>query len=105
MPPTIITASKLRRFWQFGGVVVVIYVLIYSLLSLCGQYRPNYEGGLGRMVEYSVWAPFGFYDPDHSPPDSVAEKRGMIIGTWRASMVLPFFPLWLIDTSYVHKSK
>jgi hypothetical protein len=63
MPPTIITASKLRRFWQFGGVVVVIYVLIYSLLSLCGQYRPNYEGGLGRMVEYSVWARLGFMIP------------------------------------------
>jgi hypothetical protein len=96
-----------RKLWRFGKVVgglVIFYVLLYLLLSLCGQYRPMSEGGLGRMRVYSSWAPFGFYDPNHSPPGSVAAERGMIIGTWRVSLIQVFYPLWIADILYVHKN-
>ncbi len=99
MQATGFTKSRLFcRFVKFVGGLAICYVLIYLLLSLCGQYRPMSAGGLGRMQIYSTWAPFGFYDPNHSPP-------GSAIGTWRGSMILAFYPLWIIDICYVHKNK
>ena len=103
------TGNLIRKLWltaKLVGGLVVAYLLIYLLLSLCGQYRPMSEGGLGHWTEYSVWAPVGFYDPHHSPPGSVAAKRGIIIGTWRYTMVVQiFWPLWLADTAHIHKTK
>jgi hypothetical protein len=95
----------LQLFATFVGALVISYILVYLLLSMCGRYRSEFEGGLGHWEEFSVWAPFGFYDPNHSPPGSAAAEREMIIGTWRGSMVLFFCPLWIADTHYVHKSK
>jgi hypothetical protein len=105
MPPMTSTSQKLRRFGVFAGGLVGLYCLIYLVLSLSGQYRPVSEGGLGHWQAYSTWAPFGFYDPSHSPPGSVAAERGTIIGTWRGSMIWMFYPLWLADISYMHKTQ
>jgi hypothetical protein len=105
MPATHTISQKLRRLGLFCGVLVGLYFGIYLLLSFGGQYRPMSEGGIGHWETYSSWAPFGFYDPDHSPPGSVAVERGMVIGTWRGSMIRIFYPLWIADISYVHKTR
>jgi len=106
MPPMISISQKLRRVGFFAGGLVGSYLLIYLILSLCGQYRPISEGGLGHWEEFSMWAPVGFYDPHHSPPGSVAEKRGIIIGTWRYNPAIQIYlPLWSLDTHYIHKTK
>jgi hypothetical protein len=100
--------AMFKNFWWFGKVVgglVILYVLFYVLLSLCGQYQPMSEGGPGRRHVYSSWAPFGFYDPHHSPAGSAAAKQEMIVGTWRISLIQIFYPLWIADVSYVHKNK
>jgi hypothetical protein len=97
-----------RKLWRFGkylGVLFVLYVLAYAMLSLCGHYEVESEGGPGHWNEFSIWAPLGFYDHNHSPPGSAAAERGMIIGTWRRDVVLLFFPFWIADTHFVHKGK
>jgi len=98
-----------RKLWwivMFIGSLTFIYVLVYAAISISGQYQPISVGGLGHWEEYSVWAPIGFYDPNHSPPGSVAAKRGIIIGTWRYNPVgQVYWPLWDFDTRYVHKTK
>ena len=105
MPPMISISRKLRRAGFIAGGLVGSYFLIYLILSFGGQYRPVSEGGLGHWQTYSTWAPFGFFDPDHSPPDSVAAKRGLVIGTWRGPMIRIFYPLWIADILYVHKTQ
>jgi hypothetical protein len=100
-----IVTRKLWRFGKYLGVLVVLYILAYALLSLFGHYEVESEGGLGHWNDFSIWAPLGFYDPNHSPPGSAAAERGMIIGTWRRDAVLFFFPLWIADTHCVHKGK
>jgi hypothetical protein len=96
---------KLCRFGKYLGVLVALYVLVYALLSLCGHYEEESEGGIGHWNIYSIWAPLGFWDPNHSPPGSAAAERGIIIGTWRRDVVLAFCPLWIADTHIVHKGK
>src|SRR5208283_2102823 len=98
-------SRPLRVFAKFVGALVVSYIFVYLTLSLCGRYRSDFEGGIGHWEEFSVWAPWGFYDPNHSPLGSAAAERGIIIGTWRSSVVLFFFPLWIADTHYVHRTK
>jgi len=101
----LLNSRLLRLFIKFVGALVVSYILVYLALSLCGRYRSWFEGGVGHREEFSVWAPFGFYDPNHSPPGSAAAERGIIIGTWRSSVVMFYIPLWVADTHYVHRTK
>ena len=92
-------------FTKIVGALFAFYILAYLILSLCGRYRSEFEGGPGHWEEFSVWAPLGFYDPNHSPSGSAAAERGIIIGTWRPSVVMAFVPLWVADTHYVHRTK
>jgi len=100
-----IVTRKLLWVGKIVGGLAALYILVYALLSLCGHYEVESEGGLGHWNEFSVWAPLGFYDPNHSPPGSAAAQRGIIIGTWRRAVVLPFLPLWVVDTHLIHKGK
>jgi hypothetical protein len=97
-----ISSRLTRSLAMFAGGLVVFYVLSYSILSVCGSYRPFYFISNG-VEEYSVWAPIGFYDPKHTPSGSIATARN---GTWRRAFIpLAFYPLWCLDISYVHKSQ
>ncbi len=96
---------KLRRLALIAGALPGLYVLVYLLLSAFGHYRPISVGGLGHWETYLAWAPAGFYDPYHSAPGSAAAERGIVTGTWRGSMITAFYPLWIVDMSYVHRSR
>jgi hypothetical protein len=100
------TLLRLLRLIAYStGGLSAFYLLIYLSLSLCGQYRPMPYGDPRHIDLYPTWAPLGFYDPYHSPPGSLAEERGLIIGTWRAVPVRIFYPLWIFDIQHIHKTK
>jgi hypothetical protein len=92
-------ASKLKRI--IGGLAVV-YFLIYLGLTLNGRYQPIAVGAAN--VKEWAWSPWGFYDADHAwPNSSYAHKHpNEKTGGWKNSMMLVFFPLWEIDTRFVH---
>jgi hypothetical protein len=92
-------------FAKIIGALFASYVLAYLMLSFCGQYQSESAGGLGHWDEFAVWAPLGFYDSRHSPPGTLAAKRGIIIGTWRRNVVICFLPLWGADIRFVHRTK
>jgi hypothetical protein len=82
--------------------LLVLYVLSYAVLSLCGRYQPMSIGAAG--VKQYAWAPFGFYDADHAWARSAyavhypTEKTG----GWRNYMMWSFAPLWWLDFHYIH---
>lgn len=88
----ILNRSKRYGFLWVSILVVVMllggYLLVYGMLSLCGRYqRADLISLHGVEIGYT-WAPAGFY------------------GTgWRLVWVETFYPLWYLDTCYVHKSK
>jgi len=99
----ILQSKVVRRYSKIFGGLMLVYILLYSGLSIFGRYQPFTVGTFG--VERYEWAPFGFYDPDdpwegssyavHHP----AEKPG----GWRTYMMLAFFPLWGLDNNFIHK--
>jgi len=92
-------SKALRRFiWLVVGLPV-LYILIYLLLSLCGQYRPMSASGVSRWEVFATWAPLGFYD-SHPPAGPLEAKLG---GAWRDSMIRVYYRLWTADNHYVHK--
>jgi hypothetical protein len=97
--------SYLNRFAYAFGFLAAIYTLTYIFLSANGQYQPQAESLHG--VELSVWAPLGFYDPIHPWKGSLAAERSNtnIYGGWSLQMERLFWPLFLIDTKLIHKSK
>ena len=81
-------------------VILVSYILIYVLLSVNGGYQPS-SLEYGGRIGYS-WAPLGFYTPRTLLPSATGAK--VVTGGWKASMVLTFYPLWMTDICYIHKS-
>ena len=100
-----LVTRKLQWFGKVVGGLIALYILVYALLSLCGHYEVESVGGIGHWSQFSMWAPLGFYDHNHSPPGSAAAQRGIIIGTWRRDVVLAFLPLWAADIHFIHKGK
>jgi hypothetical protein len=88
----------------FGGLVAlfVVYVLIYVVFSVNGQYQPFNVGANG--VKAHAWAPLGFYDPNHPWKRSMTaqENPGMKTGGWSEFMLIIFYPLWNIDIRHFH---
>jgi hypothetical protein len=103
MQATAITRSRwLPITAKAVGGVAALYVLVYSCLSLFGSYRPLLMASAG-VTEYSVWAPLGFFDPEHSLSGSIVTDG---VGTWRGSLIPVIFnPLWELDIAYVHRTK
>jgi len=91
-----------RIFFSILGFVILAYVLVYSILSLCGKYQPISVGAAG--VKDYAWAPSGFYDPNHAWPGSAYAVRHPTekTGGWSRAMMLVFFPLWYLDARYIH---
>jgi len=58
------------------------------------------------MAVYA-WAPPGFYDPEHPWPGSMIAVHNPAgkTGGWSRKAILAFYPLWVLDTRYVHKNK
>jgi len=86
--------SKGFKFLRIATLIVVGmlagYVLLYSLLSICGRYQRADLASLHGVEIGYTWAPVGFYDAATG---------------WRSGWVLSFYPLWYLDIVYVHKSK
>jgi hypothetical protein len=84
------------------SALVLVYVLLYSGLSIAGRYQPI-SVGIDQVKGYA-WAPFGFYDPDHAWRGSGYAVRhpSEKTGGWSRFMVRTFYPLWLIDARYIH---
>jgi hypothetical protein len=82
--------------------ILLLYVLSYVVLSVCGRYQPL-SVGLANVKEYA-WAPFAFYDPDHAWPRSYYAEHHPTekTGGWSTAMMLTFYPLWLIDVGCIH---
>ena len=92
----------MKRIFSILGFVILAYVLVYSVLSLCGKYQPISVGAAG--VKDYAWAPSGFYDPDHAWSGSAYAVRHPTekTGGWSRAMMLVFFPLWYLDARYIH---
>jgi hypothetical protein len=76
-----------------GRVVVGLlasYLLFYAMLSICGHYQRADLASLHGVEIGYTWAPVGFYDR---------------VSGWRIAPIECFYPLWYLDTCYVHKSK
>ena len=84
-------------------VILLLYVLSYSILSVCGRYQPDSYDLRGPM--HHSWAPFGFYDPDHPWPGSLDAVRhpSEQTGGWSQPMTWGFLLLWQFDNHFVHK--
>ena len=93
----------MRAIVKYAGGLVAFYILVYVLLSLCGSYQPC-DTVSARVYKGEVWAPAGFYDPNHTASGSIttADRRN---GTFRRGIGTVFLPLWLLDISYVHKAR
>lgn len=84
-------------------LILMAYILVYAALSLRGHYQP-FIIGLAGVKSYS-WAPYGFYDAGHPWPGARAARQlpEEKTGGWRESMMMVFFPLWIVDTPYIHR--
>ena len=84
--------------------VLIVYVLVYTILSSGGQYQVC-GAGIGEIYFYS-WAPLGFYRTVHLIPNSESGKVKHFsrTGGWNGTMLYMFLPLWFIDTLYIHKN-
>jgi hypothetical protein len=99
MKATSFTAFKtLRLFIWLTIALPMLYVLIYTLLSFCGQYRPMAIGDQRGWNIGPLWAPLGFYssNPDLASSDPEKDRR------WNYGMLKAFYCLWDIDIHYVH---
>ncbi|MGH7992202.1 MAG: hypothetical protein ACREDQ_01690 [Limisphaerales bacterium] len=99
----ILQPKSVRRWGKIFGGLALIYVLLYSSLSIFGRYQPISVGTFG--VEEFAWAPFGFYDPDHAWDGSSyaihhpTEKTG----GWHKIIMWTFVPMWVLDCQFIHK--
>ena len=89
-----LSPSKRFRFLRIVTLIVIGmltgYLLLYSLLSICGGYQRAYLASLHGVEIGYTWAPIGFYDTATG---------------WRSRWVQNYYPLWYLDICYVHKSK
>ena len=95
------TRSKSTRWLKLSAMVagggVLLYVLVYVLLSASGKYEPYSLVSIRSENLVYAWAPRGFYDASH-PWSSLA-------GGWHRKVIFAFYPLWLLDIRYVHEYK
>jgi hypothetical protein len=84
----ILRRLRIASLWIAG--LMVGYLLVYGVLSLCGGYQRADIGSLHGVTMGYTWAPAGFYDATSG---------------WRSVWVMGFYPLWYLDTCYVHKSR
>jgi hypothetical protein len=100
-----IMIRKLRQVGIIVGSLAILYIVLYGLLTLRGQYltyglgetRPENDGGETESDAYvAIWVPRGFYDFSHRP-----------IGrdSWRRKTVYFFYPLFTADTQFIHTNK
>lgn len=95
MNATGFTKSQPLPLFTFLGLgLVVLYVSVYLVLSLCGHYRPMAQGGLSHWEEYSVWEPAGF---------RLDSSDGKGITSWRPGVMKAFYPLWIADVRWLHR--
>jgi hypothetical protein len=84
--------------------ICVLYVGTYVILSANGAYQPEWVD-LRGVRAYS-WAPAGFYDADRPWKGSIAARAGSTkCGGWNKTLGLAFYPLWRIDSHYVHRPR
>ena len=80
------------------------YILVYAALSRSGHYQP-FTIGLAGVKSYN-WAPYGFYVGQPWPGARAARQLPEEkTGGWRESMMMGFFPLWIVDTHYIHRAQ
>ena len=84
------------------GGVLLIYVLIYSVLSAFGSYQPKDVDVRGVMSYW--WAPVGFNDAKHAWAGSSYAIRHLSekTGGWRPIMFWTFLPLFYLDNQFIH---
>ena len=75
--------------WGMSGLLAG-YLSVYVALSLCGGYQRADLACLHGVTIGYTWAPAGFYD---------------VTSGWRSAWLAGFYPLWYLDTCYVHKSR
>jgi hypothetical protein len=99
----ILKSNGVRRCLKIFCGLVIVYVLAYSGFSVFGRYQPIAVGTFG--VEEFAWAPFGFYDLDHAWEGSsyAVHHPSEKTGGWHDSMLITFFPLWVLDNKFIHK--
>jgi hypothetical protein len=99
----ILQSSGVRRCGKIFIGLVLVYVLLYTGLSIFGRYQPI-AVDVNGVMDYA-WAPLGFYDPDHAWEGSSYAVHHPIekTGGWHRSMMLTFVPLWLLDCQFIHK--
>ena|ERR1043165_4870639 len=103
--------SHKQRFFKLSPAVcvlvsiVMLYVLVYTVLSANGQYQPEIVG-VSDVKTYG-WAPLGFYDANHPWKNSVAaqKSKATVYGGWNRFMVIIFYPLFYLDHTWLHKPK
>jgi len=79
----ILQARLVRTIGKVVGSLLLIYILVYSVLSVFGSYQPEAVDVRGVMAYW--WAPVGFYDAKHAwPGSSYAVKHpSEKTGGWR----------------------
>jgi hypothetical protein len=97
--------KRFQKLPLFICGLIIVYVLLYSTLSLNGRYEPMAVDLRGIM--WSSWAPAEFYDPDHPWPNSVVARKSKDkkTGGWSPLMIYAFLPLWQIDIHFIHKDQ
>ncbi len=98
----ILQLKGVRRCGKILGGLVLIYVLVYSALSIFGCYQPLSVGTF--EVKEFAWAPFGFYDPDHAWKGSsyAVHHPTEKTGGWHGTLTWAFLPLWTLDCGFIH---
>ncbi len=78
---------RLKHTGAIVAVVLAIYVALYLVLSVQGQYYPAVIGTNG--VKAYDWAPVGFIQKN---------------GRWSKPVTLFFFPVYVVDVRLWHTS-
>jgi hypothetical protein len=99
----ILQSKGVRRCGKIFGGLLLVYFLLYSMFSIFGRYQPI-AVDVNRVMEYA-WAPVGFYDPNHAWEGSsyAVHHPTEKTGGWHDSMLITFFPLWVLDNKFIHK--
>jgi len=89
---------KLRWIAISAVGLLSVYVFVYVLLSLFGQYRPMTESGLSHWETYPMWAPLGTFD-SHPSAGSANARRD---GAWSGWFFQVYSWCWRMDNRFVH---
>ena len=87
------------------SICFVSYFSSYFLMSVFGTYQPGVVDLTG--IKSYQWSPWGFYDPNHPSKNSIAARRSGTtkFGGWNATMLRIYYPLYMLDIMYLHRSK